>query len=197
MTLTSSVAALAKATSARVSLLRSASASATGLLPMPSDHQLEKKALPLPRAVEVAILVLAVSAATGVQGLFVVRRAISFRRLAPFLIPAFAGIPFGLMILDQIDARSQRRDHQLSASIEWKLGYDSNVNSATEERTISLPIGLTLELGDYSRQLNDDFSDLTVSANYLQLLRKVPDSLIMRLSNGTITLATTTPAARR
>lgn len=74
--------------------------------------------------------------------------------------------------LDQIEARNKRRDHQLSASIEWKLGYDSNVNSATEERRISLPIGLTLELGDYSRQLNDDFSDLTLGANYLQLLRK-------------------------
>lgn len=50
-------------------------------------------------------MVLAVSAATGLQGLLVVRRDIAFRRLGPFLIPAFLGIPFGLMVLDLIDAR--------------------------------------------------------------------------------------------
>lgn len=50
-------------------------------------------------------VVLALSVTSGAQGLFVVRRDIAIRRLAPFLIPALFGIPFGLAILDMIDAR--------------------------------------------------------------------------------------------
>ncbi len=51
-------------------------------------------------------LVLVVSAVTGLQGLWVVRRAIMDkpRRLMRFLLPALVGIPLGVALLAQLDA---------------------------------------------------------------------------------------------
>jgi len=74
--------------------------------------------------------------------------------------------------LDQIEQGAQQRDRQLSASVALKLGYDSNVNSATDDKRVTLPIGLTLQLGDSSREIGDDFYNITVDGSYLQLMRK-------------------------
>ena len=74
--------------------------------------------------------------------------------------------------LDQINVRGQQRDHQFNASVDFKGGLDSNVNSATQVQSISLPIGLVLGLGDTSRALADEFYELGVSGSYLKLLRK-------------------------
>ena len=49
-------------------------------------------------------VVLAMSVASGVQGVVVVRRSIEWRRLARFLLPALLGIPIGLQILERINA---------------------------------------------------------------------------------------------
>ncbi|MGI9420792.1 MAG: sulfite exporter TauE/SafE family protein [Geminicoccaceae bacterium] len=49
-------------------------------------------------------LSLAMSLLSGVQGVILVRRAIEPGRLARFLLPALAGIPIGLALLDRIDA---------------------------------------------------------------------------------------------
>lgn len=53
--------------------------------------------------VQAVAIVLAVSVATGVQGLVVVRRAIRWPRLALFLVPALIGIPIGARLLAMID----------------------------------------------------------------------------------------------
>ena len=57
--------------------------------------------MPPPAAVALS---LAMSLISGVQGVFLVRRSIEMRRLARFLVPALAGIPVGLLLLDRIDA---------------------------------------------------------------------------------------------
>lgn len=49
-------------------------------------------------------VVLAMSVASGLQGVVLVRRAIEWPRLARFLLPALLGIPIGLQILHRIDA---------------------------------------------------------------------------------------------
>lgn len=49
-------------------------------------------------------LALALSVASGLQGVWVVRKSIAWRLLARFLIPALIGIPIGLQILSLIDA---------------------------------------------------------------------------------------------
>ena len=49
-------------------------------------------------------VVLAMSVASGIQGLIRVRHAIEPARLARFLVPALLGIPIGLLILHRIDA---------------------------------------------------------------------------------------------
>jgi tetratricopeptide (TPR) repeat protein len=74
--------------------------------------------------------------------------------------------------MDQLTARKQQRDQQFSANVDFSVGIDSNINSATEVQTISLPIGLVLTLGDGSREIADEFYELAVNATYLKLLRK-------------------------
>lgn len=74
--------------------------------------------------------------------------------------------------LDQLTSRKQQRDRAFNASADFKIGMDSNINSATEVETIALPIGLVLTLGDTSREIADEFYELGVSGNYLKLLRK-------------------------
>lgn len=54
--------------------------------------------------VEAVALSLIMSVASGLQGVWLVRRSVSFSRLGPFLLPAFLGIPIGLMVLHRIDA---------------------------------------------------------------------------------------------
>ena len=54
---------------------------------------------------EAVAIALACSIATGVSGVWQVRRSINPRRLGVFLVPALAGIPLGLMALDIIDTR--------------------------------------------------------------------------------------------
>ena len=48
-------------------------------------------------------VVLAMSVISGVQGVVVVRKAIDWKRLSIFLVPALFGIPAGLQVLDRID----------------------------------------------------------------------------------------------
>lgn len=57
--------------------------------------------------VQAVAVVVVLSVVTGLQGLWVVRRAISANkaRLARFLLPALAGIPLGVLVLSMIDAR--------------------------------------------------------------------------------------------
>ena len=74
--------------------------------------------------------------------------------------------------LYELSQRNKMRDHQLSSFAEFTLGYDSNINSATTEDNISLPIGLVLNLGETSRELGDEFAEVNAGINYLQLLRK-------------------------
>ncbi len=50
-------------------------------------------------------LSLAMSVFSGIQGVWLVRNAIHWQRLALFLIPALLGIPIGLQVLSQIDAK--------------------------------------------------------------------------------------------
>jgi uncharacterized membrane protein YfcA len=51
-------------------------------------------------------LVLLMSAVNGLQGGYLVRKSINWRRLFRFLIPAILGIPVGISLLDDIDAVS-------------------------------------------------------------------------------------------
>jgi len=54
--------------------------------------------------VQAVAVVLALSVASGLQGVVRVRHAIRPRRLALFLVPALAGIPLGLVLLKRVDA---------------------------------------------------------------------------------------------
>ena len=54
---------------------------------------------------EAVAIALACSIATGVPGVWQVRRSIDARRLGVFLVPALLGIPLGLVALDLINAR--------------------------------------------------------------------------------------------
>jgi uncharacterized membrane protein YfcA len=54
---------------------------------------------------EAVAIALACSIATGVPGVWQVRRNIDARRLGVFLVPALLGIPLGLVALDLIDAQ--------------------------------------------------------------------------------------------
>ena len=54
---------------------------------------------------EAVAIALACSIATGVPGIWAVRRSIDVRRLAVFLLPAFLGVPLGFAALSLIDAR--------------------------------------------------------------------------------------------
>lgn len=49
-------------------------------------------------------LVLAMSVASGLQGVALIWHAIDWRRLARFLVPALVGVPFGLQVLELVDA---------------------------------------------------------------------------------------------
>ncbi len=76
------------------------------------------------------------------------------------------------LFMDKLQQRSKQRDRQFSSRVGFKLGHDSNINSATTLNSITLPVGLTLELDDSSRELSDSFAALDASVRYLQLLRK-------------------------
>ena len=54
--------------------------------------------------VQAVAIALTLSVASGIQGVFLVRRAIILPRLARFVLPALAGVPIGLSILHRIDA---------------------------------------------------------------------------------------------
>lgn len=54
------------------------------------------------QAVPVALVM---SVASGLQGVALVRRSIDWPRLLRFLLPAIAGVPLGLMLLSEIEAR--------------------------------------------------------------------------------------------
>lgn len=58
--------------------------------------------------VQAVAMVVVLSVATGLQGVWLVRRAMwdNPRRLARFLIPALPGIPLGIALLSAIDART-------------------------------------------------------------------------------------------
>jgi len=55
-------------------------------------------------AQQAAAMAIVMGLAPGVQGIFVVWRQIDWRRLALFAVPGLLGIPFGLRILEHIDA---------------------------------------------------------------------------------------------
>jgi tetratricopeptide (TPR) repeat protein len=74
--------------------------------------------------------------------------------------------------MEQMTLLKQQRDHYFSATVDFKIGLDSNINSATEVQSISLPIGLALTLADASREIADEFYELAVMGSYLKLLRK-------------------------
>lgn len=52
---------------------------------------------------EAVPIVLALSVVSGAQGVYVVRRSVSLKRLAPFLAPALLAIPAGLYALAYVD----------------------------------------------------------------------------------------------
>ena len=54
---------------------------------------------------EAVAIALVCSLVTGVPGVWQVRRSIDMRRLALFIVPAFAGIPIGMVLLGLIDTR--------------------------------------------------------------------------------------------
>jgi FimV-like protein len=74
--------------------------------------------------------------------------------------------------LDELHERTKLRDHQFTANAELRLGYDSNINSATTVDTVTLPIGLILTLGETSRELGDEFAEVNAGVSYLKLTRK-------------------------
>ncbi|HHJ80689.1 MAG TPA: DUF2860 domain-containing protein [Candidatus Tenderia electrophaga] len=77
------------------------------------------------------------------------------------------------LYLAALEQRSRQRDRQFASNVGLKLGYDSNINSATTLDSITLPVsGLTLALGETSRELSDSFAELDARARYTQLLRK-------------------------
>ncbi len=76
------------------------------------------------------------------------------------------------LFLDEIHGLSKKRDHFLSANAELRLGYDTNVNSATAIYDVFLPIGILLHLSENSRELDDTFAEINASASYVKLLRK-------------------------
>lgn len=54
---------------------------------------------------EAVALSLVMSVASGIQGVWLVRRSIQWQRLARFLLPALIGIPIGLQMLSWVDGR--------------------------------------------------------------------------------------------
>lgn len=58
--------------------------------------------MPPAQAVPVALVM---SVASGLQGVALVRHSIDWPRLLRFLLPALAGVPLGLMLLDRIEAQ--------------------------------------------------------------------------------------------
>lgn len=54
---------------------------------------------------EAVAIALACSLATGVPGIWAVRRSVDYRRLSVFLVPALIGVPIGFAALSLIDAR--------------------------------------------------------------------------------------------
>ncbi|MEM7377260.1 MAG: sulfite exporter TauE/SafE family protein [Pseudomonadota bacterium] len=59
--------------------------------------------------VEAVALAASLSVLSGLQGVWVVRHGIAYRRLARFVVPAVLGLPLGVALLQHIDAAPLRR----------------------------------------------------------------------------------------
>lgn len=74
--------------------------------------------------------------------------------------------------LDLLNRNQEARTHSFTKSVQVRAGMDSNINSATEIRTVTLPIGITLPLSDASRETGDDFIEGQLDLDYARLMHK-------------------------
>lgn len=66
----------------------------------------------------------------------------------------------------------ESRTHSVTKTIELRAGTDSNVNSGTEIRTVTLPVGISLPLSDSSRETSDDYLAVALNMDYAHLIDK-------------------------
>ncbi len=70
--------------------------------------------------------------------------------------------------LNAIEQRFAEERHRFSGFVELGLGYDSNVNSATSDDTVAVPLlgGLLLSIDDAYQEREDSFANLRAGLNY-------------------------------
>lgn len=71
-------------------------------------------------------------------------------------------------LLTRIQQQQRQRQGHLSASASLHGGYDSNVNSATTDSIIAVPLLGQLNLSDEGRETSDQFYTIQARANWLQ-----------------------------
>lgn len=76
------------------------------------------------------------------------------------------------LFLDNIDAREAREGTRFTKYVGIGAGHDSNVNSATDDLTTTVPIFGTLALGEDGRALSDGFHRLQGGLGYFRPLSK-------------------------
>lgn len=74
--------------------------------------------------------------------------------------------------LDILNRSQEARTHSFTKSIQLRGGTDSNINSATQIHTVTLPIGISLPLSDSSREIGDDFIEAQLDLDYAHLMHK-------------------------
>lgn len=74
--------------------------------------------------------------------------------------------------LDNIDERERREGARFTRYIGLGAGYDSNVNSATDDPTTTVPLFGTLTLSQDGRELSDEFYRLQGGVGYTRPLSK-------------------------
>ncbi|MBI3773486.1 MAG: tetratricopeptide repeat protein [Gammaproteobacteria bacterium] len=73
---------------------------------------------------------------------------------------------------DLLNRNQEARTHSFTKSVQVRAGMDSNINSATQIRTVTLPVGITLPLSDTSRETSDDFIEAQLDLDYARLMHK-------------------------
>jgi len=68
-------------------------------------------------------------------------------------------------LLVAINKRISSRDHMLTGHIEFKQGWDSNINTATSSSEVKI-LGITFTIDEAGKPVEDTFTGLETSANY-------------------------------
>lgn len=74
--------------------------------------------------------------------------------------------------LELLNRGQEARTYSFTKSLQLRAGTDSNINSGTEIRTVTLPVGISLPLSDSSRQTSDDYLAAELNLDYAHLLDK-------------------------